>query len=115
MRVNSFFIKKHFRFIFATGIFILTVSNEVPGIQLSGSTLITGKNYESAVNFLRHNRIQFNDFFPLPYDSQMASAIVFPELIRYSYLRDVIEITALKALYVQYGSGYSDFSIGPFR
>ncbi len=44
-----------------------------------------------------------------------AIAIVFPELIRYSALRDKIEITLLKALYINLGEEYADFSIGPFQ
>jgi len=45
-----------------------------------------------------------------------AKAIVFPELIRYSALKDKLEMQGLYALYVQYGSGrYSDFSVGRFQ
>jgi hypothetical protein len=48
-------------------------------------------------------------------DQLLASAIVFPELLRYSKLRDIIETEALKTLYVQYGTQYANFSIGPFQ
>lgn len=48
-------------------------------------------------------------------DYTVAMAVVFPELIRYSILRDKIEITLLKALYVNIGEHYADFSIGPFQ
>jgi hypothetical protein len=115
MRADSCFIRNLFRFLCSTVIFILAISTEITGTDLTGSTMLTGKNYKEAVNFLRHNHPQLNKFFPKPRDLQMASAIVFPELIRYNYLSDLIEITALKALYIQYGSGYADFSIGPFQ
>jgi len=44
-----------------------------------------------------------------------AIAIIFPELVRYSALRDKIEITLLKALYINLGEEYANFSIGPFQ
>lgn len=42
-------------------------------------------------------------------------AVVFPELVRYSALRDKIEISLLKTLYVNLGDEYADFSIGPLQ
>lgn len=54
---------------------------------------------------LTENRIPYN----------MAIAIIFPELVRYSALRDKMEITLLKALYVNLGDEYADFSIGRFQ
>jgi len=44
-----------------------------------------------------------------------ALAIVFPEIIRYSAIRDWAETKALEVLYVQYGSPYADFSVGRFQ
>jgi hypothetical protein len=45
----------------------------------------------------------------------LAVAVVFPELIRYSALRDKIEITLLKTLYINLGEDYANFSIGQFQ
>jgi len=45
----------------------------------------------------------------------MAMAVVFPELVRYSALRDKIETTVLKALYINLGEYYANFSIGQFQ
>jgi hypothetical protein len=44
-----------------------------------------------------------------------AAALIFPELVRYSALRDKIEISLLKTLYINLGEEYADFSIGPFQ
>ncbi len=55
--------------------------------------------------FLRKNDIGFNE----------AMAVVFPELIRYSALRDRMETALLKTLYVNLGKEYANFSIGPFQ
>lgn len=43
------------------------------------------------------------------------SAIVFPEIMRYSQLKDDFESESLKVLYVQLGDQYADFSIGKFQ
>lgn len=48
-------------------------------------------------------------------DFRLAVSMVFPELIRYSALRDKIEITLLKSLYVHKGTEYSNFSVGKFQ
>lgn len=45
----------------------------------------------------------------------VAVAVIFPELIRYSALRDKMEITLLKTLYINLGDDYADFSIGQFQ
>ena len=45
----------------------------------------------------------------------VAIAVIFPELVRYSALRDKMEITLLKALYVNLGDEYANFSIGQFQ
>jgi hypothetical protein len=45
----------------------------------------------------------------------LAIAVIFPELVRYSALRDKMEITLLKALYINLGEDYANFSIGQFQ
>ena len=45
----------------------------------------------------------------------VAIAVIFPELVRYSALRDKMEITVLKALYINLGDEYANFSIGRFQ
>jgi hypothetical protein len=48
-------------------------------------------------------------------DFNEAISVVFPELVRYSALRDKMEITLLKALYINLGKDYANFSIGHFQ
>lgn len=45
----------------------------------------------------------------------VAEAVIFPELIRYSLFQDKMETGAVKALYVSKGAGGCDFSIGRFQ
>jgi hypothetical protein len=42
-------------------------------------------------------------------------SIVFPEVMRYSSLKDGIETESLRTLYVQFGEEYANFSIGIFQ
>ena len=75
-----------------------------------------GRDWDKALSFVAENRNwiapeleQYNVSYPV------AIAVIFPELVRYSALRDKIEITLLKALYINLGEEYANFSIGPFQ
>jgi hypothetical protein len=77
---------------------------------------IFGWDWDKAEAFIAENETwmkQLSDKYNISYP--VATAIVFPELIRYSALRDKIEITLLKTLYINLGNDYADFSIGPFQ
>jgi hypothetical protein len=78
--------------------------------------LIFGNNWHKAVGFIEENRDWMGKIcLENGVDFNFVTAMVFPELVRYSALRDQVEITLLKALYVHYGTGYSDFSVGVFQ
>lgn len=75
-----------------------------------------GDDWKKAMTFEKENRgwiepllAKNNISYPL------AISIVFPELVRYSALRDKMEISLLKTLYVNLGDEYADFSIGQFQ
>lgn len=76
---------------------------------------IFGKKYVQAGDFIAQKRNTFQKYFPDSALLHLASAIVFPEIIRYNELYDKIEVEALKTLYVQYGDQYANFSIGHFQ
>lgn len=77
---------------------------------------IFGDNWKKAMTFEKENR---NWIEPLLAENHIsypiAVSIIFPELVRYSALRDKMEITLLKTLYVNLGDDYADFSIGVFQ
>ena len=77
---------------------------------------IFGDDWKKADEFITSNK---NWIAPVlkKYDVEFneAIAIIFPELVRYSALRDKIEITLLKALYINKGKDYANFSIGLFQ
>lgn len=76
---------------------------------------IFGDKYAKAEKYLEENR-GFAEFLALPEEeAKLALAVVFPEILRFSALEDVIQVRALKVLYVQYGEKYANFSVGHFQ
>jgi hypothetical protein len=75
-----------------------------------------GDDWKKAQAFERDNRSWMEPVLAKNHISyRLAIAIIFPELVRYSALRDKMEITLLKALYVNLGEDYANFSIGQFQ
>jgi hypothetical protein len=79
-------------------------------------TEIFGSDWQKAVVFMEENDSWIKpslDKYNIPY--QEAVAVIFPELVRYSALRDKMEVTLLKTLYRNLGDNYADFSVGSFQ
>lgn len=75
-----------------------------------------GDDWKKAEAFERDNRMWMEPLLVKNHVSYpLAISIVFPELVRYSALSDKMEITLLKALYVNLGDDYTNFSIGVFQ
>jgi len=86
----------------------------------SGQTLnypeIFGDDWKKAEQFVADNEKWIRPVLEkYKVDYNEAIAVVFPELVRYSALRDKMEITLLKALYINLGKDYANFSIGHFQ
>jgi len=104
----------------AAALFLLLAALGTAGAFLRGGASqdyeeIFGRNYRNALDFIRSHRRVDETFRARSVDPAFAWAIVFPELIRWSALSDVIETSNLRALYVQFGKKYSDFSVGRFQ
>lgn len=77
---------------------------------------VWGEDYSYAVEFVEAHCEIFTDITTEHNIAIVeAIAIVFPELLRYSLIRDFLETIALEVGYVTYGKGYGDFSVGPFQ
>ena len=77
---------------------------------------IFGDDWKKAVLFEKENRVWMETVLSKNHISYpLAIAVIFPELVRYSALRDKMEITLLKALYINLGDAYANFSIGQFQ
>ena len=97
--------------------FSIFIFLSLPGIsQGSDYQAIFGSDWDKALEFEKENRSWMEPILEknnIPYD--LALAVIFPELVRYSALRDKMEITLLKALYINLGETYANFSIGQFQ
>jgi hypothetical protein len=75
-----------------------------------------GDDWKNAEAFVDENR---NWMEPLLEKNNisypLAIAVIFPELVRYSALRDKMETSMLKILYINLGEEYANFSIGRFQ
>ena len=76
---------------------------------------IFGQKYLEAEEYLDNNKWIKDSIAKCGVDPHLAISVVFPELIRYSAVKDLVETRGLEVLYTQYGSEYADFSIGRFQ
>jgi len=77
---------------------------------------ILGSDYTWAEKFCRSNYLTFHKCSNLFHNEiDMTMSMVFPELVRYSSVKDLLETSVLDAFYVQKGSIFVDFSIGPLQ
>jgi hypothetical protein len=77
---------------------------------------IFGDDWKKAMLFESENRSWMEPILARNHISYpLTVAVIFPELVRYSALRDKMEITLLKALYINLGNDYANFSIGQFQ
>lgn len=75
-----------------------------------------GNDWKKALQFVEENEKWMRsvlDRHKLSYP--VAIAVIFPELVRYSAIRDKMETSMLKTLYRNLGNDYADFSIGIFQ
>ena len=77
---------------------------------------IFGDSWVAAVNHIKEHHEEWQrEFCLFGVEGQVAEAVVFPELIRYSVWKDEIEGAAAWGLYVLRGREGADFSIGRFQ
>jgi len=101
--------------VLAAGFAASFASAQSPSAEPTDYAKIFGRAYASALEFAgRHTQVD-EIFRAWDIPVAFAWAIVFPELIRYSALADALEAGNLKVLYVQFGRGYADFSVGHFQ
>ena len=84
--------------------------------QSENYQVLFGDDWKKAVTFEKENKTWIEPILAKNHISYpLAIAIIFPELVRYSALKDKMEIGLLKTLYVNLGNDYADFSIGIFQ
>jgi hypothetical protein len=77
---------------------------------------IFGNDYTDALKYFEKNKLVISAHFNKGLvDKELIAPIIFPERIRYSMVRDLIETAAVELIYIDFGSDYVDFSIGDFQ
>jgi hypothetical protein len=75
-----------------------------------------GEDYTKALEFQKKHKAHFEMVSRrFKTEARFLKSIIFPELIRYSYFRNMFETETLEWLYVSGGSKSADFSIGHFQ
>jgi hypothetical protein len=103
---------------FQLGLLIIIglLPSNVSGQQQLNYGELFGTDWQKAISYLNENDSWIRpslEKYDIPYNE--AVAVIFPELVRYSAIRDKMEITLLKTLYRNLGDDYADFSIGVFQ
>ena len=74
------------------------------------------ESYKGAVKFIDQNEVQFINELGTNNGIRIEKiSIIFPELLKYSRYKDILETTALELIYINYGKEQADFSIGYFQ
>lgn len=73
------------------------------------------ERYADAIQFLDKEAWIRDSLLYRGVDPDIALAVVFPEILRFSVIRNWAETKSLEVLYSQYGENYADFSIGRFQ
>ncbi len=110
VKLNEYIYRSYLVFLLATGLPFHGYSQDLNYPEIFGddwkkAMLFESENRSWMEPVLKNNNISY----------PLAVAVIFPELVRYSALRDKMEITLLKALYVNLGDDYANFSIGQFQ
>lgn len=106
------FIQKHCSLLFVALVFSLLFACQPSN---NDYTRVFGESYSSAEKYLFENQWIYDSLIYYGVDPDLSVSIIFPELIRYSQIRNSIETFGLEVLYVQYGEKYANFSIGRFQ
>ena len=73
-------------------------------------------DYHRAIQYFKEHREQFRHYLSgNEQEKALMISVVFPEIVRYSKVRDLLETKSLEIGYVRKGRKYVDFSIGRFQ
>lgn len=95
---------------------VISINTLLSHAQKADYPQLFGKDWDAAIEFVSKNSNRFDKYLNTNEISKdLAIAIIFPELIRYSALRNKMEVGMLKTLYVYKGAAYANFSVGHFQ
>ncbi len=78
--------------------------------------VLFAEDYKNALTYIQKNNLSFKKMALIyQHSPELLTTIVFPELMRYSLISDVLETSTLEYVYITHGSTAADFSIGHFQ
>lgn len=111
--------KKAVRIAFVILLFITFSHNFLCYGQKEGQTLdigvALGDKYYDALEYLERNVWIYDTLVKANISPELAYAVVFPSLTRYSAIKDIMETGGMKTLYVQSGRKYAKYTVGRFQ
>jgi hypothetical protein len=77
---------------------------------------IFGSDYNDALQYFKKNKLLIEyQFQYYQVEKEIIIPVLFPERVRYSMVRNLLETIAVEQVYINYGEDYVDFSIGDFQ
>lgn len=96
--------------------FVTPVSGFSQGnVEMTDISIELGDKYYDAVEYLEKNPWIYDTLVKSNISPELAYSIVFPSLARYSALKDIMETSAMRTLYVQSGRKYAKYMVGRFQ
>lgn len=84
-------------------------------VEMPDISIELGDKYYDAVEYLEKNPWIYDTLVKSNISPELAYSIVFPSLARYSALKDIMETSAMRTLYVQSGRKYAKYMVGRFQ
>lgn len=84
-------------------------------IKVTDVSEALGDRYFDGVEYLERNTWIYDTLVKANISPELAYSVVFPGLTRYSALKDIMETSAMRTLYVQSGRKYSKYEVGRFQ
>lgn len=100
--------------------FIVLLSSTLPvhsqgALEPKDASIELGDKYYDALEYFEKNPWIYDTLVKANISPELAYSIVFPSLARYSALKDIMETSAMRTLYVQSGRKYSKYMVGRFQ
>ncbi len=111
--INNTMLCRHLSLYKVLVIFIFIFSTNVFGQDFEE---IFKPDFQKAINIFYDIKPRMEEQInSLDGDYFLCASMVFPEIIRYSLLKDQMETIALEVFYTKFGNEYANFSIGLFQ
>lgn len=99
-----------------TGLFLIPTDVLSQGaVEPVDVSIELGDKYYDALEYLEKNTWIYDTLVKSNVSPELAFSIIFPSLTRYTALKDIMETSAMRTLYVQSGRKYSKYMVGRFQ